>query len=369
MSQVSTTEIDLEGLEQKIYRRSHSVNSTIVFKKSVTLLETFLKTRSQGLGDVLKQEPYKLLEEFQNWMEDNNYRSNTQNTTFYYVSRLFKHHGVNINLDAFRENTPRPKKQIFADDALTSETARTILLETRQPALRLLLCLEKDTLARPEEILSLKLGNINLTHDPAYLTIPEYAAKNNIEREAFFTQETKEILISYLQKKHSSKPSDFVFLNNNQRLDPLGDERGFQRTVLIKAQSLNATWRYNRIHSPTLQKIIQPLERRSRRPAFGIHIYSFKKFGFTKIADTINDIAAHAIAGHQEYLITYYKKSREDRAADYRKVASKLQLFTTPSDLEKQQQAVEAEIKSLPPEALAQVLQYLRTTKEADRRS
>ncbi|MCL4436653.1 MAG: hypothetical protein M1503_09280 [Thaumarchaeota archaeon] len=51
-----------------------------------------------------------------------------------------------------------------------------------------------------------------------------------------------------------------------------------------------------------------------------------------------------------------------------RKVAPKLQIFTAPSDIEKQQQAVEAEIKSLPPEALAQVLRFVRAAKEANRR-
>ncbi|MBI2936714.1 MAG: hypothetical protein HYY22_00755 [Thaumarchaeota archaeon] len=130
-------------------------------------------------------------------------------------------------------------------------------------------------------------------------------------------------------------------------------------------KQLERKWSHNRNHSPTLQATIKKLERRDGKNVYTIHIYSFKKFGFTKIADTISDLAAHAIAGHQEYLITYYKKSREDRAADYRKVTPKLQLFTTPSDLEKQQQAVEAEIKSLPPEALAQVLSYLKTTKKA----
>jgi len=278
--------------------------------------------------------------------------------------------GVKIDKDTMKDAAPLPKKQIFVDEALTPETARTILLETRQPDLRLLLCLEKDTLARPEEIVSLKLGNINLASDPSYLKIPEYAAKNNIEREAFFTQETKEILISYLQKRGVKKQEEYIFLNNGENLDPLGDEKKFQRRVSDTFMQMESKWHRNRNSSPALQQIIKKLERRGRRNTYTIHIYSFKKFGFTKYADAISELAAHATAGHEEYLITYYKKSREDRVVDFNKVKGKLQLFTTPTDLEKQQQAVEQKIKSLPPEALVKVLQYLNmeTAKEADRR-
>ena len=317
---------------------------------------------------MLQEDPYQVLEGYANWLEDGNFRSSVHNTYFYYATRVFTHHGVKIDDDKLRETTPRPKKQIFTDEALTPENARTILLETRQPELRLLLCLEKDTLARPEELLSLKFSNINLTRDPAYLTIPEYAAKNNIEREAFFTQETKEILISYLQKNKIEKPGDYIFLRRKgEGLDPLGDEKTFQKKVTNMLQQLEAKWTRNRNHSPAIQQIIKKIERRGRKNVYTIHIYSFKKFGFTKVTDTISELAAHAIAGHQEYLITYYKKSREDRAADYRKVTPKLQLFTAPSDLEKQQKAIEDEIRYLPPEALAQVLQYVKTAKEAKR--
>jgi hypothetical protein len=200
--------------------------------------------------------------------------------------------------------------------------------------------------------------------------IPEYAAKNNIEREAFFTQETKEILVTYLQRHRIERQTDFVFLHKKGKqteLDPIGDEKRFQNAVILRSIQLREKWRQNRLSSPALQAIIKPMERRGRRNAYGIHIYSFKKYGFTKTADVLGELAAHAIAGHQEYLITYYRKTREERAADYRRLTPKLQLFTTPSDAEKQQQAIEDEVKGLPTEALAQVLQYLKTAKKANK--
>ncbi|MBI2938417.1 MAG: tyrosine-type recombinase/integrase [Thaumarchaeota archaeon] len=367
MSQVSH-QIDLEGLEQKIYRRSHSVNSVTTFRRSVSTFKVFLKTRNLTLSTALQQDPYKLLDGYAAWMDEMNFRSSTQNTKLYYATRLLTHNGVKIDKDKLRDAVPTPKKQIFTDEALTPESARTILLETRQPDLRLLLFLEKDTLARPEELISLKLGNINLTNDPAYLKIPEYAAKNNIEREVFFTQETKERLVAYLQKEHITKPSEYIFLKKGLLLDPIADEKNFQKAVSLKFNNMHDKWHRNRINIPAIRNIIQLMERRGHKNAYTIHIYSFKKFGFTKIADTISELAAHAIAGHQQYLITYYKKSRDERAADFRKVAPKLQLFTTPTDVEKQQKIIENEIKTLPPEALAQVLEFVKTAKRADKR-
>ncbi|MCP8312426.1 MAG: hypothetical protein L6M37_05700 [Candidatus Methylarchaceae archaeon HK02M1] len=58
------------------------------------------------------------------------------------------------------------------------------------------------------------------------------------------------------------------------------------------------------------------------------------KFAFTKIADVLGSLATHAIAGHKKYFITYYKKSRKERAKDYLKAIPRLNLFT-PSEEEK----------------------------------
>lgn len=94
---------------------------------------------------------------------------------------------------------------------------------------------------------------------------------------------------------------------------------------------------------------------RGKAKIYEIRIYSFKKFAFTKIADTLGSLAAHAIAGHEEYLITYYKKSREERARDYLKDIPKLSLFT-PSEEEKLREEAMETIRELPKEALAEFL-------------
>ena len=362
MTQVQETELDLEGLRRKIYRRSHSLRSITTFNMTINTFSKFLKEQNLNLEEVLNKDPYKILDSFAGWLDEKNYRVSTQRVYLHYVKRIFSHNNIIIDREMMREKVVIPKKQIFADEPLTPEVARLILLETKNQIPRLILCLIKDTVARPSELLSLKLSHFNLTHDPPYLTIPAYAAKNDIEREVFFTQETKDLLISYLKDHKITKQTQHLFLKGNP--DPIEDEIGFQRAVEKALVRLEQAWRLVR-EKPAMKDIFQPIEQRSIKRAYKIHIYSFKKFAFTKIADILGDIAAHAIAGHEQYLITYYKKTREERAEEYRKIASKLQLFTTPTDIDKKRKELESEVSGLPTEALAQALILIKTAKKA----
>ena len=57
-----------------------------------------------------------------------------------------------------------------------------------------------------------------------------------------------------------------------------------------------------------------------RQKRYKIYPYSFKKFAFTKMADVLEEMVVRAIKGDKEYVFTYYRKSREERADDYRRV-------------------------------------------------
>lgn len=112
---------------------------------------------------------------------------------------------------------------------------------------------------------------------------------------------------------------------------------------------------------PQLTTLCKQIEQRGVSKRYSIHIYSWKKHGFTKIADTLGELAAHAIAGHKAYLITYYKKSRDDRAKDYRKVAPKLQLFQgEDKEAEKLKHELAETVEGLPKERLAEILRIAK---------
>jgi len=58
------------------------------------------------------------------------------------------------------------------------------------------------------------------------------------------------------------------------------------------------------------------------------------------------------------YLFTYYKKSREERAEDYRKIIPKLSVFV-PDDQTRIREQVEEAINTLKKEDLASVLEFI----------
>ena len=119
---------------------------------------------------------------------------------------------------------------------------------------------------------------------------------------------------------------------------------------------------------PSMKNMRKQIERRSICKKFTIHIYSFKKYGFTKFADTLGDLAAHAIAGHKAYLITYCKKTGAERAEDFKKVSKKLELFKdADEEAQKLKQEITSSIDSLPKERLAEVLEALRRLRIAMR--
>lgn len=110
---------------------------------------------------------------------------------------------------------------------------------------------------------------------------------------------------------------------------------------------------------PAFEDLRIQIKERGKKRRFGIHIYSFKKFAFTKIADVLGSLATHAIAGHEEYLITYYKKSRAERAKDYLKAIPKLRLFTPSEEEELREQAIET-VRELPRETLVEILKIAK---------
>jgi hypothetical protein len=112
------------------------------------------------------------------------------------------------------------------------------------------------------------------------------------------------------------------------------------------------------MRKPAFQEMNEEVKRRGKQKRYKIHIYSFKKFSFTRTADTIGEIAARAIKGDKEYVLTYYKKSREERAEDYRKVIPKVSVFTV-DEKSKIRKQVEETIREMKDKDLATLLEFI----------
>ncbi len=261
--------------------------------------------------------------------------------------------GAVITADDFKDKVTFPKKRPFDDAKVTKPMMTRILLALKHLPLKTLLLLEKDTQARPAEILGLRVQDFNFSYDPPYLNIPAERAKNDIPRELFFTQETKELVISYI-RKNQLQPKDFLFIG--QDVNPL-DEIQVQKRIDTVERGMGLAFR-KLLSQPGFEDLNQVVEKKGRIPRYKIHIYSFKKFAFTAMADILGEVATRAVKGDAEYVFTYYKKTREERAEDYRQVIPKVSIFDTDSKSSREQ--VQEEMNKMSKEELDGLLDFIR---------
>ena len=340
-----------QELREKIWRRSHSYSSITTFDNSIKSFEKYLVSKNISWQQSL-QNPIVTLDDFVSWL-DRDHSASTTITYLNFAKKALKHLGAKIGSEEFKERVTLPKKRPFQDDKVTKDQIRRIVLGLHHVGLKTLLMLMKDTQARPSELLSLQLGDLNLSHDLPYLNISAERAKNDMPRELFFTPETKEMLMSYIKKKERQQ-GQFLFLSED--IDPQ-DEVAVQRRVKTVHGDMKAAFR-KLMSSSEFADMNERVKQRGSLPRYKLHIYSFKKFAFTVMADALGEIAARAIKGDREYVLTYYRKNREERAEDYRKVVLKLSVFSS-DDKPSAREEIEAKIQSMGQDELARLQKYL----------
>ncbi len=353
----------IERIRNRLYRKSHSWNTVRLFNNAVKKLEAYMDEKNLDYGDFIKS-PIQSLDDFATWFDGLGYSAGTIRPYVYYVKKLLKVMGAEINIEDFKESIVLPKKRTFQDDKVSEEQIRRIVLACKNERLKVLLMLIKDTQARPGELLGLKLGDINLTYDPPYLAIPTHLAKNDEPREVFFTPETKAVLMSYLENNGIKNANDYVFLTGT--VDEV-DEKAFQKKLAMTSDYMRNCFR-RLISKPEFVDLNVAVQQRGKMTRYKYHPYSFKKFAFTKAVDTLGEIPARAMKGDREYVQTYYKKSREERAEDYRKLIPKLSVFGM-DEKSKLREQVEEAIKSVKEDGeLAAVLEFVRNGKKVARK-
>ncbi len=320
---------DLEGLRRKIYRRSHSLGSQLTFDVASKKFEVFLSSKKMDLDSIIQRakagdlDVYDLLDEFVTFMDDQGLKAKTTRNYFSWAKKILRHHGVNVSNEIAKERIQLPRVQRPQDEKVSLEDARRLLLACKNERLKLLLMLSKDTGARPVEILGLRLKDLNLDSEPASMLIPAYLAKGDMERELFLTEEALSVLNDYLRRYDLTKPEQFLFLD--EQIDPIEEEQRFQEILERIKDAMETAWR--RLLEDKLPDLNRRIPLRGVSPRYRLRLYSFRKFFFSKAADVLGELAAHALVGHESYLITYYKKTREERLKDFDKLRPELLIF------------------------------------------
>jgi len=337
------------------WRKSHSLKSIEASEYANKKFVEFLKNNTET-------DPYKILDNFVTWLDEQGHAPKTIKSCVTWAKEILRQ-THEITNEVFRNKVSLPTIQIPMDEKPSEEDLRNLLIHA-QGRLKPYIALLKDAPIRPIEAVGLQLMHFNFEHDPPHVIIPAYLSKNDMEREVFFTHETEAILKAYIENRGLRSLEDYVFL-----LRPhLSDEIGFQKALFSAEKRLGNAFR-ELLSKPAFKHLKIPMRGRRKDVRYKIHPYSLKKFSFTKAADTLGELAAHAMSGHRAYLITYYKKSREERAKDFKKLIPKLSVLA-PTDLEdeKKRAEVQASIQGLSGEQLNAILKLARKLASGKRR-
>jgi hypothetical protein len=156
---------------------------------------------------------------------------------------------------------------------------------------------------RLSEAMNLHVKDIDLSAEPARATLRAEITKGKRARVAYMSDEARDAVKEIVQR---ADPDRFVF-------DYSGD-----------------IWSRTKITTVTFRRVVERAglgEKLENHRIHKIHFHLFHKYFLTKGSDVIGEHAAHAICGHGFYMDTYYKKSAEERAADYRKLVPHLTVF------------------------------------------
>ncbi len=358
LSSLQTPKIEevKQRVREKILRRSNSYGSVRVFDDGIRKLEKYMMEKGYVYRDILKA-PIQTLDDFCAWLNED-YAANTTIMHVESAKKLLKAMGGKITNDDFKDGVTLPKRRIFEDEKVSMDEARRIILGCKHLGLKTLLMLIKDTQARPIEILGLKLNHFDLKCDPPCLKVPQYLSKNDIAKDLFFTNETKAVLMDYVKSRDIKNEEQYLFVRRDFRHS---NDLELQKELRRIAKDMDSYFR-RLLAKPEFADLNKTVEQKGKVKRYKKHIYSFKKLAFTVMAEALGEFEARAIKGDKNYVMTYYKKTKEERARDYRKVMPKLCLFGTNEEEKVREQAV-AELNRMDIEQVGRLLQFMKNGK------
>ncbi|MCD6530740.1 tyrosine-type recombinase/integrase [Candidatus Bathyarchaeota archaeon] len=193
------------------------------------------------------------------------------------------------------------------------------------------------------EVLKLKLGDIDLDHDPSKIYVRGEYTKTGNPRIAFISREAKEAIEEWLKVREQyikgavGKSHKYKKEMEDDRVFPFENNTAYTiwRNALKKAGFLEKDKSTNR-HT--------------------IHPHVLRKFFRTKMAQVIPVDVVEALMGHEGYLTEVYRRySEEDLAKFYKQGEASILVFTEAEEIIKLRKEIDERFKTL--QALNEKLQ------------
>ncbi len=296
------TEAQEKQFLEKVYRRSHSEHSKRYYEFGINNFRKFCA--GAAITTLSQREIYQVLDDYVSWLDKRGTRPKTIADCVSAVRKFLGFLEIEIESVKFRSKVTMPKITKIDDRPINIGDIRLVLARGKAtPQMRALVFTLISSGMRIGEALSIHVSDLNLQAHPATIQIkPEYS-KTRTARVAYVSDEAKEALGELVKKRAAQ---DFVFpYSGSLWVREKYANRAFRR--MVARAGLNEMIDGHRIHK--------------------LHFHNFRKFFLTKGSDTIGEHAAHALCGHGFYMDTYYRKSEEERAADYLKLMPRITVF------------------------------------------
>ncbi len=255
---------------ETVYRKSHSQSSRKNATDTLNVFQKFCRSKYKANIDEviieLQKEsilPYKLLNDFIAYMDNRGNAATSIRTRTSSVRQFMIINNIAISEYEFNARVKMPtvlreKRQPLSHE-LVAKMLAIMPLEVKVFILMMI-----STLRRPQELVQLRVRDIDFDNKPPVVTIPAKISKNRTMNHTFLTQECKELLLAYLGER-LNKLDDFIFPSDAEHTSTIvGKYQLLFRYHMNKLPALNTKKEQN----PTRHKI---------------SLYSFKDFAFTRV--------------------------------------------------------------------------------------
>jgi integrase len=301
---------------EKKFRRSKSLHTKRYYEAGIRRFRQYAE--GKGITEVDDESVYEVLDGFVSWLDSQGIMPKTLAGYVHAAKKFLLFLDVRIDAQRFREKVEQPRILKIEDEPLSMETVRKVISLGRpnRKMLALILSLLSSGM-RLGEALKLKVSDLDLDASPARATVRAENTKTGRQRIVFMTDEARDAVKRILldwdpapramgAKEVPAHPDRYVF------------------------RFAGDIWLREKIAIQTFRRVCKRAgcdRRIEGHRTHVVHFHLLRKYFMTRGSDVIGEHATHALMGHSFYMDTYYKKSVEERAADYRKLVPHLTAF------------------------------------------
>lgn len=307
--------------ERRIFRKSRSVMSLRFYRAGKRKfdqfvqyqyhddLEKLVETIKTGSSDV-----YKVLDNYSEWLVAQELKAKTVRDYVVAAKKLLRFMDVVILNEQFLDKVTLPTVEEIMDEAPTADQIKMIVMRCN-PRLRALVMLMATSGMREGEALKLRIKDFDFKSKPCRVLIPASITKTSRGRETYISEEAVEAINVWLNKWKSRE-------NRSDSITPESLLLDFGDNIYTAEKNAIKMFRTVMEHFPEMNLKVD-----SDHRVHKIHLYSFRKFFYSKTMPIIGEERAHALMGHGSYMKTYNKRTPEERRADYLKCVDALSIM------------------------------------------